>query len=150
MITSVEGRSLLVVSVAHWRGPFYLKSKGLADGVFVRLGSTNRLAGPELLDELNRCGTYVSYDQIPCPDVDINGLNQEAIQKVFLEAGRKIDEAELVSLGILVPGPLSKKYVCSQGAILLFGKSDVRHRYFPGTEIRCARFAGVEKVDFIT
>lgn len=43
-IISVQGKSLLIVSVAHWWGPFYLKSKGPIEGVFVRLGSTNRVA----------------------------------------------------------------------------------------------------------
>jgi ATP-dependent DNA helicase RecG len=148
-IASIDGKSLLVVSVAHWKGPFYLKAKGPIDGVFVRLGSTNRSAGPELLEELKRCGTYTSFDQTPCREVDASGLNQEQIQRAFAEIGRKINEAELLSLGILIHEPHSKKNVCSQGGILLFGNSDVRNRYFPGSVIRCARFSGTEKIDFI-
>jgi predicted HTH transcriptional regulator len=74
-IASIEGKSLLVIKVAHWWGPFYLKAKGPAEGVFVRLGSTNRIAGQELLDELNRSKSKFSFDQMPCVDVDSTGFD---------------------------------------------------------------------------
>ena len=51
-LASHDGKTLLIVHVPHWRGPFYLRSEGPQDGVYVRLGSTNRRAGPELLAEL--------------------------------------------------------------------------------------------------
>jgi len=75
-----EGKSLLVVRVPHWKGPFYLKSKGPECGVYVRLGSTNRVAGPELLDELKRSLSNVSFDQLPCPEVGIEGVDMDRIQ----------------------------------------------------------------------
>ncbi len=52
--TSFKGKSLIIVKVSHWRGPFYLKSKGPEEGVYIRLGSTNRVASPELLAKLKR------------------------------------------------------------------------------------------------
>ena len=41
-VVTVDGRDLLMVRVARWPGPFFLKSKGPEKGVYVRLGSTNR------------------------------------------------------------------------------------------------------------
>jgi ATP-dependent DNA helicase RecG len=37
-IFSYETKDLLILRVAHWRGPFYLKTEGPEDGVYVRLG----------------------------------------------------------------------------------------------------------------
>lgn len=65
-VVSVNDRSLLVISVSRWRGPFYLKAKGESEGTYVRLGSTNRVAGPEILDKLKRAITKISFDQMPC------------------------------------------------------------------------------------
>ena len=146
-IASIEGKSLLVVRVAHWRGPFYLKAKGPEQGVYIRLGSTNRLAGPEQIAELKRSIANVSFDQIPCPEVDISGLDMQRIHRAFSEVGRKVDKNKLETLGVIVP--YAGKLVCSNGGVLLFGQDSIRKKYFPNTVFRCARFQGTEKVHFI-
>ncbi len=74
-IASLEGKSLLIVRVVRWKGPFYLKAQGLEQGTYVRLGSTNRPAGPELIAELQRAVSNVSFDQLPCPDVGKRLIN---------------------------------------------------------------------------
>jgi ATP-dependent DNA helicase RecG len=145
--TSIEGKSLLVVRVPHWRGPFFLKSKGIENGVYIRLGSTNRVAEPELLEELKRSISKISFDQLPCPGSDIQSLDQDRIREKFGQVNRKVDEAKLETLGVLVP--YSGKLVCSNGGIILFGKSAIRERLFPNSFVRCARFRGTEKIDFI-
>lgn len=146
-ITSIEGKSLLVVRVVHWRGPFYLKSKGPIEGVFIRLGSTNRMARQELLDELKRSSSKIFFDQQPCPEVDNSGLDMQRLKQSFAAVERKIDKNKLLSLGILVP--YSQQLVCSNGGLILFGQDQLREQYFPNTTVKCARFAGIEKVDFI-
>src|SRR3569832_2081249 len=60
-IVTVEGKDILVVKVSHWRAPFYLKSAGMPQGVYVRLGSTTRQASPALLAELQRSVLTPSY-----------------------------------------------------------------------------------------
>lgn len=145
--TSFKGKSLIVIRVVHWRGPFYLKNQGPEAGVYVRLGSTNRVAGPELIAELKRSVTNISFDQLPCPEVNISGLDMDHIKQAFSNVGRKIDQKVLETLGILVP--YAGKLVCSNGGLILFGQNHLRERYFPNAKIRCARFQGVDKVDFI-
>ncbi len=113
--TSTEGKSLLVVRVAHWRGPFYLKSKGPEGGVYIRLGSTNRVAGPELLEELKRSISKVSFDQLPCPDTDLESLDIERVKQAFANVSREVGLNELETLRILVP--YSGKLVCSNGGL---------------------------------
>jgi ATP-dependent DNA helicase RecG len=145
--TSYEGKALIVIRVAHWRGPFYLKSQGPEEGTYVRLGSTNRVAGPELTAELKRSISQKTFDHLPCPHVPASGLDQERISKAFSSIKMKIDQSKLESLGILVP--YSGKLVCSNGGLILFGKDEWREKYFPNTKVRCARFQGTNKVDFI-
>ncbi len=144
---SVDGKSLLVVCVSHWWGPFYLKAKGPMEGVFVRLGSTNRAAGQELLEELKRFRSKTPFDLMPCPDVDSSELDMDKIRKAFTEIGKEINESKLAGLGVLVP--YGKKMVCSNAGVLLFGKDSLRKKYFPNAQIRCARFLGSEKVEFL-
>jgi len=146
-IVSIEGKTLLVIRIAHWRGPFYLKSQGPEDGIYIRLGSTNRIAGPELIAELKRSISNISFDQLPCPDIDINGLDMNRIQEAFSNVGRKVDQNKLETLGILVH--YSGKLVCSNGGLILFGRDQLREKYFPNATVRCARFQGSDKVDFI-
>jgi ATP-dependent DNA helicase RecG len=138
---------LIVVRIAHWQGPFYLKSQGSIEGVYVRLGSTNRVAGVEIIDELKRLKSKTSFDQLPCHDVDSDGLDMARINKAFLSAGRDVNQSKLVSLGVLVS--YAGKLLCSNGGLILFGQDALRERYFPNATVRCARFAGKDKVDFI-
>ena len=74
-IITFETRELLIVRVAHWSGPFYLKIEGPEDGVYIRLGSTNRKAGPEILAELHRALRRVSFDQEPCTELNEDDLS---------------------------------------------------------------------------
>jgi ATP-dependent DNA helicase RecG len=145
--TSFEGKALIVIRVSHWRGPFYLKTQGPELGVYFRLGSTNRLAGPELIAELKRSISNTSFDQLPCPEISVSGLDMDRIKQSFSNVGRKINQKELETLGILVP--YAGKLVCSNGGLILFGQDQLRERYFPNTKVRCARFQGTDKVDFI-
>src|SRR5574342_558134 len=51
---TINGKSVLLIKVSHWRAPFYLKKEGIPDGVYIRLGSTSRASGPDILAELKR------------------------------------------------------------------------------------------------
>ena len=54
--------------------PHYLNRLGPAEGVFVRVGSTNRRADSFLIEEMRRYNQVSSFDEQPMPD-----LNSEAI-----------------------------------------------------------------------
>lgn len=82
--------------------PPFLKSQGRENGVYVRLGSTNRQADRELIAEFARSVEGVSFDEMPMPglsinDIDINAATQ-SVQRKFL-----VDEAKLQTLKLLVP-----------------------------------------------
>lgn len=59
------------------------------------------MAGPELLEEMERSSSKVSFDQLPCPDTDITGLDMQKIEHVFSEIGQKVKQSNLETLGVL-------------------------------------------------
>ena len=144
---SVDGVSLLVVRVARWPGPFYVKSDGPSAGIYVRLGSTNRRAGPEIVAELERAARHLAFDQLPCLGADLADLDLEAAQRAFAAVGRDIDPARLESLGVLVR--YGKNLLPSNGGVILFGRQGSRQRLFPDSQVRCARFVGPNKAEFL-
>ncbi|WP_162180861.1 ATP-binding protein [Candidatus Protochlamydia amoebophila] len=133
--------------MAHWKGPFYLKKEGIPKGVYIRLGSTNRPAGPELLDELQRSFLSLSFDQQPLPDLTKDSLNLEKIEQIFASRGKHVNKDKLQSLGILVP--YARNLVPSIGGLILFGKINELNHYFPDAKVNCARFIGDNKSNIL-
>jgi len=142
MIT-VEGKTLLVVEVfLSGMRPHFLKAEGQQSGTYVRLGSTNRLADPQLIAELQHGVAGVSFDALPMPELTLDALDLKAIAKDF-EGRNSIDERTLQSLRIMVKE--QGKLVPSQGGILLYGLD--RRQYFDDAWIQCGRFMGNDKAD---
>ena len=146
-ITSCNGKALLLVRVPFWRGPFYLKSEGAERGVYVRLGSTSRPAGPELLAELQRTHSGLSFDLTPCPDLSPDDLEITKAQKLFASVEMLLDDAKLTSLSILVP--FAGRLVPSLGGVILFGSDTARSSTCPDARVSCARFRGTDKTEFL-
>ena len=142
MIT-IEGKTLLIAEVfLSGSRPHFLKSQGRENGVYVRLGSTNRQADRELIAEIGRSVEGVSFDEMPMPglsinDIDINAAAQSVQEKFF------VDEAKLQTLKLLVPH--QGRLVPSRGAVILFGKK--RQEHFSDVWVQCGRFTGLSKID---
>ncbi|MBW1956381.1 MAG: putative DNA binding domain-containing protein, partial [Deltaproteobacteria bacterium] len=142
-LTTVEGKTLLVVEVFLSNSrPHYLRSQGLDTGVYVRLGSSNRQADRALIGELRRSVEGVSFDEMPMPELTVNDLDLEAIQRTF-KGVREIDEQALSTLKLLVEH--QSKRAPSKGGMLLFGHN--RTFYFPDCWVQCGRFIGTEKIN---
>ncbi|MFZ1474259.1 MAG: helix-turn-helix domain-containing protein, partial [Anaerolineae bacterium] len=146
-LASHEGKSLLIVRVPHWRGPFYLRAEGPQDGVYVRLGSTNRRADPGLLAELQRPPSGLSFDQLPCADLSADDLDPLRVGRYFATIGRQVSQEYLESLGVLVSQ--AGRLAPSHGGLILFGRDAPRQHLFPEARVSCARFRGVARVDFL-
>ena len=144
-IVSVGRKSLLRVRVAHWFGPFYLKSEGRERGTYIRLGSSTRQAGPEFIAEIERAGQGLSFDRLARPDLSIDDLDAGMIKTTFI--GQNITEQKLLSLGVLVP--YGERLVPSNGGVILFGSEKVREFHFPDARVSCALFQGVNKAHFL-
>jgi predicted HTH transcriptional regulator len=124
--------------------PHYLKSAGPEKGVYVRVGSSNRLADKELIAELRRFASGDSYDEEPLPDLDSEAIDFRAASELFASK-RKLKKADLDTLRIVTKHQGRK--VPTVGGLLLFGKE--RERRFPDAWIQAGRFDGVDKVRII-
>lgn len=136
---------LIVVAVPHAVGPFHVRSEGPQAGVYVRLGSTNRPAGPELLAELQRLARNTFFDEQPCAGASSEDVDFRAASELFATVSRPLTSAKQRSLGLVVAR--GAREVPSIGAVLLFGKS--REYLFPSATIRCARFVGTDTARFL-
>lgn len=141
-LITVEGKTLLVIETFPSSArPHYLKAMGPEKGVFVRLGSTNRQAGVELIAVMHRNAQGIVFDEIPMPQLDKNALDLELAQKLFASKRVLTDEV-LQTLKILKSE--QGRLVPTHGAMLLFGRE--RERYFPDAWVQCGRFRGKDKV----
>ena len=148
-IISHKKKSLIAVEVPFLAnmGPFYLKKLGIEKGVMVRLGSSSRVASPEMVQELTRMHHAQGFDALPCPQASYNDLDQALIKDTFATAGQTITKAKLKSLKILVP--YGNDFIPSNAGVILFATEEVREQLFPMAHVSCACFAGIEKVDFL-
>lgn len=120
--------------------PHYLNRLGLEEGVFVRVGSTNRRADPFLIEEMRRYNQVASFDEQPIPE-----LNSEAIDfrvaSEFFKPIRKLARHELQTLKIVTS--YQGRTVPTIGGILLFGPDRLVH--YPDAWIQAGRFAGSDR-----
>lgn len=138
-------RELIVVTVPHSPGPYYINREGPGNGVYIRLGSTNRRAGPEMIAELQRLARNIFFDEQPCSEINTEGIDFRAASEFFSAVSRQLTSPRRRSLGLVVDH--GGREVPTQGAVLLFGKT--RNDIFPDAVIRCARFKGKDTARFL-
>ena len=120
--------------------PHYLKREGLDGGVYVRVGSTNRRADRDLVEELRRFARGEAFDEQPMPGLDSEALDFRAASESFAPV-RRLGRADLETLR-LVTADQGRK-VPTVGGMLLFGLD--RERHFPDAWIQAGRFRGTDK-----
>src|SRR5665811_1232959 len=85
-----QDKTLLSVEVyPSGSRPHWLKSEGPMDGVYVRLGSTNRKADSDLIQELRRNAMGVTFDEQSLPDRTADDIDFKAAAVIF-ERQRKL------------------------------------------------------------
>jgi predicted HTH transcriptional regulator len=98
-IVTVGGEALLVVRVAlSGRRPHHVNDGGPVGGVFVRLGSTNRLADLPMIKELERTALSKTFDQLPASGQTLEDIDTEALAKML---NRPVHDETLRTLGVV-------------------------------------------------
>ena len=120
--------------------PHYLRRDGLDGGVYVRVGSTNRRADRELVEELRRFVRGESYDEQPMPGLTSEAVDFRAASELFAPL-RRLRRADLQTLRLL--STHQGLTVPTIGGLLLFGES--RDEHFPDAWIQAGRFAGTDR-----
>jgi len=143
--TNWRGAELIVVDVHPDPKPYYITSEGFQDGVYIRHGSTNRKASPEIIKEIQLLARNTSFDEQPCLYANSEAVDFRVASELFEAAGKPINERKLRTLKLNVSYQGSE--YPSNGCILLFGKN--RLDYFPDALIRCARFKGLTRTNIL-
>ena len=120
--------------------PHHLRREGPDQGVYVRVGSTNRRADRDLVQELGRFARGEAFDEQPMPALDSEALDFRAASELFAPV-RKLRRADLETLRMVTDH--QGRRVPTVGGTLLFGRD--RECYFPDAWVQVGRFAGRDK-----
>ena len=142
-LMSVGDATVLVVEVfPSGARPHYLSKQGPEQGVYLRLGSSNRQAGPDWIAETRRAAAGLVFDEQPMPTLGMQDLDLEAMARWF-GPERTLDTAQLQTLKLLRAD--QGRLLPTRGAVLLWGRE--RELHFPDAWVQCGRFRGQDKVD---
>lgn len=81
---NIDGKILLVIEV--FRGnllPYYLKKEGKLNGTYIRVGATNRKAGPDNILDLERQKRNISFDEEINYDIEFSTLDLSSLYNIF-------------------------------------------------------------------
>lgn len=117
--------------------PHHERALGPDQGVFVRIGSTNRRADETMIDELRRYARHRSFDEEPIPELSSEAIDFRAASEHFAEV-RRLRRGDLLTLRLTTQH--QGREVPTVGGMILFGKD--RAAYFPDAWIQVGRFQG--------
>ena len=120
--------------------PHYLERLGPDDGVFIRVGSTNRRADAAQIQELRRYANHGSFDEQPIPELNSEALDFRAASELFAPV-RKLTPSSFRNLRVTTK--YQEHDVPTVGGYLLFGKD--RFDRFPDAWVQAGRFAGKDR-----
>lgn len=155
---SIEPQIIPEIDIIPWRNtyllvvhvypssnrPHFLKKTGKSDGVYIRVGSTNRKADKSMIGELERFSKNQSYDEMPLPDLSSEDIDFRVASELF-EPIYKLKPKDLESLGLTIR--YQGKTVPTVAGVLLFGKE--RKKTFPDAWIQAGRFRGKDKTTIV-
>ena len=121
--------------------PHFLERLGSEDGVFIRVGSTNRTADAIQIEELRRMNWMNSLDERAIPDLKPEVLDFRAASELFAPYRKLTSQAWNT---LLIVTEHQGRQVPTIGGLLLFGKD--RFARFPDAWIQAGRFAGTNRI----
>jgi len=83
---NIDGKNILVVEVFPGPlKPYFIKNKGKFEGTYIRIGSTNKKADIEFIQELERQRKNISFDEEITDDDDCKKINAASLSKILNE-----------------------------------------------------------------
>ncbi len=143
-IEVVPWRNLNVLAVQVYPSntrPHYLERLGPEDGVFIRVGSTNRRAETLQIEELKRMNWRIAFDEQAIPDLNSEAIDFRAASELFAPY-RQLTAQAWSTLRLVTEH--QGRQVPTIGGLLLFGKD--RFARFPDAWIQAGRFAGTNRM----
>lgn len=154
-IENIDGKSVIVVDVMGGSNcPYFVKSEGREDGVYVRVGATTQQSDDATRRELYYLSAGRSFDGEPCPSAKIDDRRIAALcSKMYRIARKNCDtEAERRMVKRVTPeqleawGVISRvkgKWIASNAYALLTGDPAFQIR------LKCGLFKGDSKAVFL-
>ena len=138
---NIENKLVLVIEVVRGNlKPYFLKNQGKANGTYIRIGATNRLADLENINELERQKRHISFDEEICYETTFETLDASPLFDRFEKIGRPLNPDKLQNLK-LVKSDNNILYP-TNALMILLGQ-------FPHCLVKCARFKGTTMDIFI-
>ena len=138
---NINEKYVLVLDIKRGNdGPYYLKSKGIEHGTYIRVGATNRLADNQKIKSLRLISKNISYDQLINLEYKLEELKLDSLEKEFSKIDKNLDTEKLKNLGLVQKN--NDKYYPTNGLLILLGK-------FEHCIIKSARFKGTDMVEFL-
>ena len=97
-----------------------MKKKGKNEGVYIRVGATNRKASHENILELERQRMNISFDEEANREVKLDSLDIFPLEARFAQAGKMLDKAVMKNLKLLIED--NNTIYPSNGLLILLGK----------------------------
>lgn len=143
-----EGKRVLCTKIHKGSTPpYYLKSKDIEKGTFIRVGSSNRQASAEMIQELERQKQNISFDSELVFQKTIDEIALDSFSDLFLEkTGEKVSKQILHKLE-LYKSEQGKEFPTK--ALILLSNDGLRKQQFPYGKVECARFKGTVPGNFI-
>ncbi|MBF0119897.1 MAG: putative DNA binding domain-containing protein [Desulfobacterales bacterium] len=139
-IFNFQGKELLIVRILPGSNkPYFIKSMGFDKGVYIRIGSTNRIAASYICEELRRQSLGIAFET----EMDItkspDDLDAEGLAFFFNNIGHDPSTCESMVKWLLLKKN-NGDYFPTIAGLVLFGKSDIPDYDFAG--IRLTKFQG--------
>lgn len=142
---NVGMKSVLIIEIPPSpRKPYFLKSKGMKEGTYIRIGSSTRLATTETIEDLTREAQRISYDE-EIVHTDLSTLSKDLLHHFF---GATVSKKRLLAEKMIGVKPANKEHLCPTVAgILMFSETPSDH--IKEALIRCTQFIGIEGRDIL-
>ena len=140
-IENIQGIELLVIEVS--RGsllPYYLKPQGKAQGTYIRLGASNRVASPEYIQQLELQRLNQTFDEQPNPQYSLDDIDLQPLKQAFAEVGKELSLQKMRNLKLIIQQ--NGQDYPSHGLLILLG-------LYEQVEIKCSRFKGTTMTVFL-
>jgi ATP-dependent DNA helicase RecG len=139
----IDGKLVLVVKVSPgMQKPYFMRSEGMAKGVYIRLGKSTMRADPGSIEELQRQNRRISYDCMPAYGATPENLDTAAIAEFLGRKGKPKSRSPIGNslLAYHLAVEEQSRIIPTIGGVLLFHERP--QKLVPECFIICSRFAG--------